>query len=65
MLQGQHVNQPDVTFKAVTRVRMQSPAALCLSADGECIDWQCHGLEIDVLPQRLAVTVANQGAATP
>lgn len=57
MLAGKHVHSPHAHFRAITRLTVRSEQALCLSADGEVIDWQTRHLQLRVLPQALRMVV--------
>jgi diacylglycerol kinase family enzyme len=60
MLRGTHLTDPVVRLDDVRQMRVQSPSPLCLSADGERLDWQCNSLAIRMLPKRLAVVAIGR-----
>lgn len=62
MLQGRHMGSAHIQMRAVTAVQVRSPQPLCLSADGEVMDWTCTGVDVQVLPGALPVAMAGRAA---
>jgi diacylglycerol kinase (ATP) len=48
MLKGKHVDTPYVRMDEVVSVTIESPEPLCLSADGEVLDWSSRHITIQV-----------------
>lgn len=63
MLKGKHVGTPYVKMDEVVRVAIESAEPLCLSADGEMVQWSEHGgtrhAVIRVLPAALQMVVGS------
>ncbi|MGH8399660.1 MAG: diacylglycerol/lipid kinase family protein, partial [Gammaproteobacteria bacterium] len=55
VLAGSHLNHPGVTAFRATRVQIESVTGLPVHADGEIRYTDATRLEIDILPERLAV----------
>ncbi len=59
MLAGQHVNSPHASFHAIKHLEVRSPHPLCLSADGEVLDWHTRHLELRVLPHAIPMVTGD------
>jgi diacylglycerol kinase family enzyme len=61
MLKGKHVDTPYVKMDEVVSVAIESTAPLCLSADGEPIDWADHwgtrNVMIRIMPAAIKMVV--------
>lgn len=55
VMRGTHVGRPGVAFHRARRVRISSPDALPVHADGEVLAEAAHELEIEILPGKLTL----------
>jgi diacylglycerol kinase (ATP) len=60
MLKGKHLETQHVRLDVVTQLVVRSPDLLCLSADGEVIDWVTPRVSIKVLPAALKMVVGSK-----
>lgn len=60
MLGGKHVDTPYVQMDEVLGLTIASPQPLCLSADGELIDWVSQEVKIRVMPGALNMVVGER-----
>lgn len=58
MLRGHHVQAPEFRFRRMRACRVSSGADLCLSSDGERIDWRTRTARVRVLPAALKMVSA-------
>jgi diacylglycerol kinase (ATP) len=59
MLKGKHVDTPYVRMDEVVSVTIESPEPLCISADGEVLDWTAKKVEIRILPSAIKMVVGK------